>query len=248
MKEEPMARYAIQILGLLALLSPSAFAVSYQYDALHRLTKVTYDNGVEITYDYDAVGNRTARTLYRPLAAAIAHWTFDEGSGGKAADSAGKNDLYRNPYGAEWTTGKIGNALWFDGVDDWAWTQGGSLLAPSNLTISLWVNPEVSNTTRTLIGKAGTGFAEVDYRMDLTPMNRVTVTFGDQNTKTSFLSSNSSVRDSVWTHVTFTRDGSESKVWINGTLDSSQAYDFVPGSGSYRLTIGQGREIGRAHV
>ena len=46
--------------GLVFLLSSLrvAFAVDYSYDALNRLTKVTYDNGAFIAYSYDAAGNR----------------------------------------------------------------------------------------------------------------------------------------------------------------------------------------------
>ena len=34
---------------------------TYTYDNLHRLTSVVYDSGMQITYTYDAVGNRTQR-------------------------------------------------------------------------------------------------------------------------------------------------------------------------------------------
>ncbi|MHC4604430.1 MAG: RHS repeat domain-containing protein, partial [Planctomycetota bacterium] len=34
---------------------------TYNYDHLHRLTRVIYDNGTQITYTYDEVGNRTRR-------------------------------------------------------------------------------------------------------------------------------------------------------------------------------------------
>jgi hypothetical protein len=46
----------------------------------------------------------------------VSRWKFDEGSGGTAYDSAGGND--GTIYGATWTTGQIGGALSFDGVDD----------------------------------------------------------------------------------------------------------------------------------
>jgi YD repeat-containing protein len=36
-------------------------ATTYKYDNLHRLTRVTYNNGMYITYTYDEVGNRTQR-------------------------------------------------------------------------------------------------------------------------------------------------------------------------------------------
>lgn len=43
----------------------------------------------------------------------VAHWTFDEGSGTTAVDSAGGNN--GTVYGATWTQGKVGGALSFDG-------------------------------------------------------------------------------------------------------------------------------------
>lgn len=48
------------------LMSLQAFAqstVSYEYDANNRLTKVTYGNGVVVTYTYDALGNRLTKKV-----------------------------------------------------------------------------------------------------------------------------------------------------------------------------------------
>ena len=36
-----------------------AWAITYEYDELGRLVKVTYDNGKYVEYVYDAAGNRT---------------------------------------------------------------------------------------------------------------------------------------------------------------------------------------------
>ena len=36
---------------------------TYQYDNLNRLTLVTYSNGTSVAYTYDAVGNRTSKTV-----------------------------------------------------------------------------------------------------------------------------------------------------------------------------------------
>jgi YD repeat-containing protein len=36
-------------------------ATTYDYDNLHRITRVVYENGTVITYTYDEVGNRTRR-------------------------------------------------------------------------------------------------------------------------------------------------------------------------------------------
>ena len=40
-----------------------AFSTTYTYDSLNRLTKVVYDNGVTVTYSYDALGNRTSKKV-----------------------------------------------------------------------------------------------------------------------------------------------------------------------------------------
>ena len=37
--------------------------VTYEYDRLHRLKQVTYDDGTAIVFDYDAAGNRTLRVM-----------------------------------------------------------------------------------------------------------------------------------------------------------------------------------------
>jgi YD repeat-containing protein len=48
--------------GLAMVAAGSAFAGSatYTYDNLGRVTRITYSNGVVITYTYDASGNRIA--------------------------------------------------------------------------------------------------------------------------------------------------------------------------------------------
>lgn len=52
-------------LGVLVFLWPaivSAGSVEYIYDSSHRLKKALYENGLEITYTYDDVGNRLTKT------------------------------------------------------------------------------------------------------------------------------------------------------------------------------------------
>jgi len=81
----------------------------------------------------------------------IAYWTFDEGSGTVAYDSAGTND--GTISGAQWTEGIIGGALDFDGVDDYVRVADSHSLTPTNeVTVSAWIHiRSVSWSDRTAI-------------------------------------------------------------------------------------------------
>jgi YD repeat-containing protein len=48
-------KFLLLLLG--GVLSIPAWAIQYQYDELHRLTRVQYDNGASIDYGYDPAGN-----------------------------------------------------------------------------------------------------------------------------------------------------------------------------------------------
>ena len=71
----------------------------------------------------------------------VGMWSFDEGKGDIAADSsANKNDgTLQN--GAEWTEGIFGEAIQFDGADDYVdMGNADSLSITGDLTFSLWLN------------------------------------------------------------------------------------------------------------
>ncbi|HEY2033149.1 MAG TPA: RHS repeat domain-containing protein [Rhizomicrobium sp.] len=53
-------RTITMLVGFLMIVSASADAATiFTYDDLGRLASVTYDNGMQIIYTYDAAGNRT---------------------------------------------------------------------------------------------------------------------------------------------------------------------------------------------
>ena len=59
-----MKRYIITIVILfVSMLAIADTSVSYTYDNMNRLKKVTYSNGVTVNYTYDALGNRTKKTV-----------------------------------------------------------------------------------------------------------------------------------------------------------------------------------------
>ena len=72
----------------------------------------------------------------------VAYWKFDEGSGTSVADSSGNGNTGTLINGPQWTAGRLGNALFFDGIDDNVTVpDSASLDLSSAFTLSAWVNP-----------------------------------------------------------------------------------------------------------
>ena len=71
------------ILYTLALMfaTMQTFAQNYTYNSNNRLTKVEYGNGVTVTYDYDALGNRTSKKVTGATAATFTLTTAVSPSG-----------------------------------------------------------------------------------------------------------------------------------------------------------------------
>lgn len=70
----------------------------------------------------------------------VGYWSFDEGIGTTAHDSSGNyND--GTVYGANWTDGKFGKALSFDGIDDYVQVSSSTSLdcISDAITIAAWV-------------------------------------------------------------------------------------------------------------
>ena len=65
----------------------------------------------------------------------VSYWNFDEGTGTTAYDAFGRNNgiFYNGPV---WTTGKVGRALSFDGVDDYVQTPFINIFNGASFTVT----------------------------------------------------------------------------------------------------------------
>ncbi len=154
----------------------------------------------------------------------IAHYTFDETSGTIATDSSGNGNTGTLINGPAWTTGQIGNALSFDGSDDYV--DAGNINL-DEFTLSAWIKLN-SVKDYTIIGKSyGTYQFNTDYsgglllqRNSATPINY-----------------NAGLSTGRWYHVAATFSASSGSIlYLNGVSVSSNIGDTAPTGQSSVIT------------
>lgn len=171
----------------------------------------------------------------------ISWWKFDETSGTTADDFWGSNDgtLY-NMDDSDWVTGKIGNALSFDGANDYVDCGNDSSLDITDvITIEAWIK-----TTKTL------GDIVTKRESPYTPyglfVSSSTLWFRvyDGVTKTD-IRGITNVCDGSWHYVVATYDGTNISLYVDGEMDRAPV-QHLSGmkTSAYPLCIGKGHIAG----
>lgn len=199
---------------------------------------ITADDANDVD-DVDRENNQITFYLSLPepllLPEPVARWSFDEGEGATAADSAGKHDAA--VVGATWVDGILGGALRFDG-DDYVDCGSSPGLAPEKLTVSLWMRPEAFDGDMYLVGKVDTGLTNCDYTIATKADATVEFYFGETTLRRVSLRSQRAIRPGEWIHVIATRDGSRASLYLDGRLDASVSYWLTSSDKVMGLKIG----------
>jgi hypothetical protein len=155
----------------------------------------------------------------------VAHWTFDEGDGNTAYDSAGNND--GAIYGANWTEGIIGGALLFDGVGDYVEVPDDDSLTPSSgITSSFWLYNEGGQTAgiykyASCPDQPSSPGNSRAYNLSISDSTgQVGFTVWSTRSIYDGIGSNGIVALSEWHHVAATFDGGDAALYINGQADT----------------------------
>jgi hypothetical protein len=153
-----------------------------------------------------------------------AYWALDDGSGTIAVDSSsnGYNGTLMN--GPTWTTGRIGGALSFDGVNDSVDTIFTEQL--NTWTVSLWVSSPAAPAAA-----AASGPVNRDHNFQINwnhfnPLYRgaAVVNVGGTWYSASF----GALVANTWYHLTATYDGETLNAYVNGVLVSSNTAPSGP--------------------
>jgi hypothetical protein len=146
----------------------------------------------------------------------ISHWSFDEGEGTIAYDSAGNND--GTIYGATWTMGKIDGALSFDGVNDYVdLPDTVKNYLGTSYTFSIWIKPEAIPGIHSIAA----------YRRSTLDMGyQVLLQLQHNNSDVQFIvgslgnNATASYPDALttntWYHIAGVREGNILNIYVNG--------------------------------
>jgi predicted GH43/DUF377 family glycosyl hydrolase len=143
----------------------------------------------------------------------VSYWKLDEGSGTTVSDMIGNNNGTIN--GATWSTGKYGNALSFDGVDDYVSIPESGIPSGASgeeLTVEFWLNANDLSNTKGVIG------IDNEWLISLENNGQIWIrTWGNNNGGTT-----STISTGTWYHIAVIWIvGSEFKVYVNGELWTS---------------------------
>lgn len=171
--------------------------------------------------------------IHAQTAPVIGIWEFDETSGLVANDSSpnGNHGALRNFTNdpLQWVPGVFGNALAFDGTDDYVELPTGNGLPTyqgfgESFSICMWINGQPtdddrvltfgSSTNNTPLFTFGTGSATRGQADRLRLYNRNAENFAMERL------SDASVFDGTWHHIAYVETSGSARLYVDGRLDT----------------------------
>jgi hypothetical protein len=170
-----------------------------------------------------------------------AAYAFNEGTGTTTADASGNGNTGTLTNGPTWTTqGRYGNAISFDGVNDFVSVpDSASLDLAATGTVQTWVRLNAVGRWNGLIAK---GNANNDrshnYALEVTNRNVVRCILGNGTTFQQ-LDSTAALTAGVFRHVACTWNGTTVAIYVDGVLNASAAQTVTPAGNTAPLFLGQ---------
>jgi hypothetical protein len=179
--------------------------------------------------------NQSAQAaMVYPHPGLVGWWRFDEGSGTVASDSSGygNNGTINN---ATWATGIYGQALSFDGVNDFALgADNPSLDFPGDYSIMAWIKRTGDGGVVWQKGCYGGSAVGPILYVD---GGKVYFGNGAWGANPQLLVSVASI-STAWTHVVGLRNGTAYRIYINGELDNSGTRSNRDTSNTFNWDVG----------
>ena len=178
--------------------------------------------------------------------AAVAYWKLDETTGVVASDYSrnGHQGTLINMDDSDWVPGNIGNALDFDGVNDYVATGDVcAALAGANVTVSAWMKAPALNPATQFIIAINTANGDDNKLLCGIPAGTATLSFADS--EPLWRDTTATVIDNAWHHIAFVLNDSSDTVTVY--VDGSEALSFastVSVADTDLLSLGQEYDAG----
>ncbi len=183
----------------------------------------------------ETIGTWTGTTNTH-LFSCVANYNLDN----DAKESMGATSFDGTETNITYALGKFGSSAVFNGTSS-VITLGTNVFKYTNLTVSAWLNPNVSNTNvKTFYGNTsyvnGASFHGIIMSVRNNTTDKVYVQHYPSSTA---VYSTASVPLNIWTHVAVTSTSSETKIYINGALDSTHSATYsYSGSQTAKASLG----------
>lgn len=150
----------------------------------------------------------------------VAHWKLDEAIGTIAADSSANNNvgvLQATTFDVGSVTGKIGNALQFDGVSSHvAFELGPSLSGQTDFTVTAWIKTSSATDQVILQQRDWRGYnGQYQFRLNSNGTLHFML-YGNEDFQFNF-STTTTVNDGQWHFVAAVREGMNGYIYIDGS-------------------------------
>jgi len=152
--------------------------------------------------------------------APVAEWKLDEKTGTDAYDTSGNGNTGTLGTGGsqpQWTTGKIGSALQFDGGDHVAAADSTSLGFTTGFTVEAWVYPTSwtsSGNHNTIVGKENEFLLAVNNSGNL-------ANYISAGGSWAMDGNQPAIPLNTWTHLTLTYNGSKIYSYVDGKVQGT---------------------------
>ncbi|MGC9046550.1 MAG: LamG-like jellyroll fold domain-containing protein, partial [Minisyncoccia bacterium] len=149
----------------------------------------------------------------------VGYWSFDEGTGTIAYDSSGNSNNGTLINGPTWTTGKVGGALSFDGVDDYVEVpDSDSISITGDMTIVAWIKVTDFANYNGIAGKTSGGLpAPYDFYLNQT--TGIPAFYRGNGSANAYVTGTTAPQTGVWQHIAVTMQGTNVKHYLNGNLN-----------------------------
>jgi len=156
--------------------------------------------------------------------AAVAYWKLDETAGDLASDYSrnGHPGTLINMDNSDWVEGNTGNALDFDGVNDYVASDVCVALAGRNVTVSAWMKAPALNPAVQFIIAINSSAGDNKLMFGI-QANTATLSFADS--EPLWRDTTATVIDNTWHHVAFVLDDIADAV--NVYVDGAEVLSFT---------------------